>query len=277
MISGFASIERQAAQVQRQIRTLRNDAALKSQPKRTALELARELAITLDQWQIDALTTGKHDVLLLVTRQGGKGMVASLLALEKMLSDPGSTTVIVAPADRQTKRLLRRIKRLLLQLSDAPSMIVNSQYQIELTNGSELLALPGTEETIRGIEAVDLLLIDEGALVQDDLFAAVHPMLATTDGRCLAMSTPRGKRGWFWREWEGTDLEWHRAIVTALQVPRINPNWLARTRKRIGEFMYRQEFMCEFLEDENSLYLFEDIQAALRPDVAPLYTERVFG
>lgn len=277
MIAGYATLEREAAALQRKIRTLELDAAVTRQEKRSAIELARYLGITLDPWQIDALTTDRHDVLLLVTRQGGKGMVASLLALSKMLNDPGSTTVIVARADRQAKRLLLRIKRLYRQIAGAPSAIVDSMFTLELANGSELLALPGSEETIRGVEGVDLLLIDEAALVPDELFAAVHPMLATTNGRCVAMSTARGKRGWFWREWEGSDLEWHRAIVTAHEVPRIKPEWLAMTRRRIGEWMFRQEFLCEFLESEDSLFLFADIAAALSAEVEPLYVERLFG
>lgn len=279
MRTSLATLERQTAALQRQIRDIvhDDDADEVVPPKRSALDIAAELGISLDPWQIEALTTQRHDVLLCVTRQGGKGMVASLLAIAKMVNDPGSTTVIVARADRQAKRLLRRIKRLYLQLADVPPLITDSAVTIELRSGSEVLALPGSEETIRGIEAVDLLIVDEAALVPDDLFYAVHPMLATTDGRCVAMSTARGKRGWFWREWESTDAEWHRAKITAPEIPRIKPEWLERTRRRIGEFMYRQEFLCEFMEDENSLFLFDDIAAALRADVAPLYTERVFG
>lgn len=277
MISGYATLERQTAALARQIRAMEQASTIEKREKRTALDLARQLGITLDRWQIEALTTDRHDVLLLVSRQGGKGMVASLLALAKMLNDPGSITVIVSRADRQAKRLLLRIKRLCRLLRDVPSAIVDSMYTLELANGSEILALPGSEETIRGIEGVDLLIIDEGALVDDELFGSIFPFLATTDGRCVAMSTARGKRGWFWREFEGSDIEWHRAIVPATEIPRIKPEWLARTRQRIGEFMYRQEFLCEFLEDENSLFLFDDIAAALSADLAPLYTERLFA
>jgi hypothetical protein len=153
----------------------------------------------------------------------------------------------------------------------SPALIVDSANAIELRNGSEVLALPGSEETIRGIEAVDLLVFDEAALVPDDLFAAVHPMLATTDGRCVAMSTARGKRGWFWREWESSDVEWHRAKVTADQIPRIKPEWLERTRRRIGEWMFRQEFGCEFLDTDDQFFASEIIDAAFVNDLEPLF------
>lgn len=271
MVTGLATLNRQAAALQRQVRELALRVDVDDRPKRSALEIAAELGIALDPWQVEALTTQRHDVLLCVTRQGGKGMVASLLAVAKMVNDPGSTTVIVARADRQAKRLLRRIKRLYLQLQNVSPLITDSAVAIELLNGSEVLALPGSEETIRGIEAVDLLIFDEAALVPDDLFAAVHPMLATTDGQCVAMSTARGKRGWFYREWSGSDVEWHRAKVTAPEIPRIKPEWLARTRRRIGDWMYRQEFLCEFLDTDDQVFASDLIARAFSAEVTPLF------
>jgi hypothetical protein len=274
MVATVAGLNRRIAGLNRQHRVIwQRIEEQKPAPveRRGPLELAKELGISLDPWQVKALTTERHDVLLCVTRQGGKGMVASLLALDAMVNEPGSTTVIVSRADRQAKRLLRRIKRLYLQLQNVSPLIVDSANAIELRNGSEVLALPGSEETIRGIEAVDLLVFDEAALVPDDLFAAVHPMLATTDGRCVAMSTARGKRGWFWREWESSDVEWHRAKVTADQIPRIKPEWLERTRRRIGEWMFRQEFGCEFLDTDDQFFASEIIDAAFVNDLEPLF------
>lgn len=267
MVATVATLNRRLAGINRQHRVIWQQIEESARPtatKRGPLELAAELGINLDPWQREAVTTKVHDILLLVTRQGGKGEVATLLSLDMVLNDPGSTTVIVSRADRQAKRLLRRIKKRYRMLSDVASVITDSQYALELRNGSEILALPGSEETIRGIEAVDLLIIDEGALVPDDLFAAIFPMLATTDGRCVAMSSARGKRGWFWREWVSSDVEWHRAKITWDQIPhtRFKPEWIARTRRRIGEWMFRQEFGCEFLDTDDQFYPTELVDAA---------------
>lgn len=216
---------------------------------RSALDLAAEVGVSLDTWQREALTTTIHDLLLLVTRQGGKGEVATFLSLEEVVNVPGSTTVIVSRAERQAKRLLRRIKRKFRQLADVPKIITDNQYEIGLQNGAEILALPGSEETIRGIDAVHLLIIDEAALVSEELFNGVYPMLASTDGRCVAMSSARGARGWFWREFVGTDPDWHRTKITWRDIPRFKPGWIERTRRRMGELMFAQEFECEFLGD----------------------------
>jgi hypothetical protein len=218
-------------------------------PIRSALVLANELGIGLDDWQKAALATDTHDRLLLVTRQGGKGEVATFLALEQLVNVPGSTTVVVSKAERQAKRLLRRIKRRYRQLADVPPVIVDNVEVFGLQNGAEVIALPGSEETIRGVEAVHLLIIDEAALVSEDLFNAVYPMLASTDGRCVAMSTARGARGWFWREFIGSDPEWHRTKITWRDIPRFTKAFIDRVRRRFGPVMFAQEFECEFVGD----------------------------
>lgn len=269
MIPNLGALERQAAALQRQIRDERTMARAALAPS-SPLALADRLGIVLDPWQAEALTTERLDILLLVTRQGGKGMVASLLALHALVDDPGSTTVIVSRAERQAKRLLRRIRRLYRQLEDVPPVIVDGQTTLELRSGSEVLALPGSEETIRGVESVDLLIIDEAALVPDELYTAVSPMLAVSNGRTVALSTPRGKRGWFHGEWVDGGDGWHRAKVTAREIPRIDPAWLERQRDKIGDYDFSQEYLCEFLDADDQLFPTDLIHAACTPDVLPL-------
>lgn len=75
--------------------------------------------------------------------------------------------------------------------------------QLELDSGSRLIALPGKEGTIRGYSGVDLICIDEAARVPDETYQAVRPMIAVSGGRIIALSTPFGTRGWWYREWMG--------------------------------------------------------------------------
>jgi hypothetical protein len=97
-----------------------------------------------------------------------------------------------------------------------------------MENSSRILALPGTEKTIRGYAKADLVVIDEAARVEDELLAAVRPMLATSEGggRLIALTTPAGKRGWFFEAWTGTE-PWTRVCVTAEDCPRISKEFLA--------------------------------------------------
>src|SRR5918993_1239957 len=66
---------------------------------------------------------------------------------------------------------------------------------MELSNGSRIEALPGTEKTIRGFSEVDLLIVEEAARVADELYYAARPFLAVSGGRPLVLSPPFRKRG----------------------------------------------------------------------------------
>jgi hypothetical protein len=43
-----------------------------------------------------------------------------------------------------------------------------------------------------------MIVLDEAARIEDDLIAAVRPMMATVDGSLIALSTSFGERGWFY-------------------------------------------------------------------------------
>jgi hypothetical protein len=284
MVASVAALQRRIADLNRQTRVLwqrveeRDDRAAPT-VRRTALDLAAELGIALDPWQRSAVATDRHDVLMCVSRQGGKGTTATVLTLDKLLNDPGSTVVVVSKTERQAKRLFRRIRRAYRRLADAPGALVDTATELELKNGSTALALPGSEETIRGVDAVDLLIVDEAAVVPDELYVAVLPFLATTDGRQVLLSSARGRRGFFWRlytslgPWAPGAAEsgdWLRLTVTAEQIPRIKPGFLARQRQLMGELVYRQEYGCEFLEDGATVFRRVQEAATAEPQEEPI-------
>ena len=82
------------------------------------------------------------------------------------------------------------------------------------------------------------------------LYYAVRPMLATTQGRLIALSTPNGKRGWLYDEWTN-GKGWEKTKVPATECPRISAAHLKEERETLGETYFRQEYECEFLEVES--------------------------
>jgi hypothetical protein len=96
-------------------------------------------------------------------------------------------------------------------------------------------------------------------------------MLAVGNGDLWLMSTPFGKRGFFWDEWKNGGPEWERVEAPATECPRISKEFLDGERRSMGERWFQQEYMCEFGESEYSVFREEDIMAALDWDVVPLY------
>jgi hypothetical protein len=76
----------------------------------------------------------------------------------------------------------------------------------------------------------------------------------------LAMSTPYGRRGWFWEASKSN--EWRVTTVTADQCPRISAEFLAAERVALGEWRYRQEYACEFTDLAGRMFASADLDAA---------------
>jgi hypothetical protein len=147
-----------------------------------------------------------------------------------------------------------------------------SALRFELSNGGRIVALPGTEDTIRGFSGVALLIVDEAARVSDPLYFAIRPMLAVSGGRMVCLTTPFGKRGFFYEEWTGS-AEWERVRITADQCPRISKEFLDEERNALGDWWFRQEYFCEFVDTNDQVFRSEDIERAFTDDVKPLFPE----
>jgi hypothetical protein len=116
---------------------------------------------------------------------------------------------------------------------------------------------------------VRFLAVDEAALVSDELFAAVGPMLARSpNGEQVLASTPFGCRGEFWKCWTQVP-GWERVMVTADDVPGIPRDYLKQQRLTIGERNYRQEFFCSFESVSDAVFDWGLIERSLEGGIRP--------
>ncbi len=237
---------------------------------RDPVHLATGAGIVPDPWQTQVLRSTDPRILLNCCRQSGKSTITSLLGLHTALYTPFSLVLIISRAERQSERLFRKCIAAYNQLGrPVPPKSIGTLH-LELTNGSEIVALPGKEETIRSFSAVRLLLIDEAARVDDFLYKSLRPMLAVSAGRLVALSTPWGKRGWWHDAWV-SDEEWERYEVPATHCPRISADFLAEEKRALGPWFYEQEYMCQFAEAGDALFSHADVTAALDDGVPPLF------
>jgi len=224
-----------------------------------------------DSWQRTLLRSTSDRVLMLITRQGGKSLTAAAIAVREALLRPPALVLLLSPTLRQSGELFRdKVKRLYHGLGWPVPAAQETQLTMELANGSRIVSLPGEEETIRGYSGVRLLVVDEAARVPDALYYSVRPMLAVSRGRLVALSTPFGKRGWFFETWQGRE-PWERVRITADQCPRIGGEFLAQEEQALGGRWYRQEYFCSFEEVIDAVFLHDDVMAAMSEDVAPLF------
>jgi hypothetical protein len=228
-----------------------------------------DAGLTPDQWQADVMRSKARKLLMLCSRQAGKSTVAAALALWTALYE-GGLTLLVSPSQRQSGEIFRKVTELFAALPDMPKPVAESALRLDLGNGARIVSLPGTEQTIRGYSGAGMIILDEAARIDDELIAALRPMLATTDGRFIGLSTPAGQRGWFydtWQEGEG----WERYKTMAKDIPRISPEFLADEERELGPMMYRQEYECSFEDTDEAMFPSHLIDRAITEEVKPLW------
>jgi hypothetical protein len=231
---------------------------------------AKRLGLEPDPWQEDLLRSTSDRVLLNCCRQSGKSTMTAVVALHRALRHPGSLILCLAPALRQSQELFGKVLGFYRDLGRPVSPHGERKLSLELENGSRIVTLPGSEKTIRGFSGTSLLVLDEAARVEDELYFAVRPMVAVSGGALMMLSTPYGKRSVFYEEWTGGH-GWERYEVPAYSCPRISEGFLDEERASLPPFIFRQEYECTFEDTEDQVFTADMIDRAVTDEVQPLF------
>ena len=233
--------------------------------------LGQRCGLDPDPWQREVLRSTAPRVLLNCSRQSGKSTVSALLALHTALYTPAALVLMLSPSLRQSAELFRKALDLYRALGRPVPAQAETSLRLELESGSRIISLPGSEATVRGYSSVTLLVVDEASRVEDTLYTALRPMVAVSQGRLIALSTPMGRRGWWWSAWESAE-DWHRFRVPASQCPRINKEFLEQERRTLAPWVFRREYECEASETIDQIFGYDVVMGALAADVTPLFT-----
>lgn len=206
-----------------------------------------------DAWQKQLLYSRDRQILLCCSRQAGKSTVVSALVLHQALFHPRSLILLLSPSQRQSGEIYRKVLDGYRAVNRWMPAKQKTEFRLELANGSRILCLPGREETIRSFGGVSLIVLDEAARIRDDLYRSIRPMLATSRGRLVALSTPFGQRGWFYDEWR-TGSAFRKICIPWKECPRIDPEFIAGEVQSMGQQWVDQEYNCCFHSTEGLVY-----------------------
>ena len=233
----------------------------------------RKLGFDPDPKQALVLRSESKRGVLNCTRQWGKSTITAAKAVYEAVRRKESLTLVVSPSARQSGEFVRKAAGFARLLGVERKGDGDNEMSLVFPNGSRIVGLPGSEATIRGFSAVSLLVVDEAARVSDELYKAIRPMLAVSGGALWLMSTPHGKRGFFWEAWERGGAEWERIRAPGNECGRIDRAFLEEERRTMGVRRFEQEYMCEFGETECGLFEREMVERAIRQDVKVLVIE----
>ena len=200
------------------------------------VEFARlRLGFLPDLRQEALLLSGVSRGMVNCSRQWGKSTVAAVMAVHRAYfrgQEPGGGGVPYGEAERGAG------------LEGAGFMVswgcgAAGWEQSDQLAVSEWVAdcrVPGREALCAGFGGFSLM-IDEASRVEDAVYKALRPMLAVGDGDLWLLSTPFGKRGFFYENWAGGSEDWKRMSVPATECSRITEEFLEEERQADGGFV----------------------------------------
>jgi len=217
----------------------------------------------LDKWQENVLKTQGH-MAICAGRQVGKSTIISQDAGEFALNNPNKTIMVIAAVERSALLLFEKVLDYIynkdkFQIKTGKDKKTGKVYRptkhtLNLKNGSTIHCLP-TGDSGYGIRGytIDRLYADEAAFIKEEVWAAVTPMLATTGGDIVLLSTPMGIDNYFYRMFHNDNFTSFHINAEDIAENREEPQrtYLMRhqkeERERMTKLQYQQEYLGKFV------------------------------
>ena len=223
------------------------------------------MGVVPEHWQAPILRDSTRNICITCSRQIGKSFTVSLKAAHHCATQPGSIALIFSPSEQQSINLMRKAK---MHIHKAGIELKEDlKKEIEFANGSRLVALPGSEKTVRSWSDVSMLIVDEAAYAPDELYYAVEPMVIQAQGQIILLSSANATLGFFYEIATGDDEYWSRYRVPVTESERIPDEWVRMKRETLPPRVFQREYMAEFVDPAGSAFPAEMIESAFSHDI----------
>jgi len=259
------------------------------------------------EWQKAVLKSQHKRKGINGARQAGKSTIVSAKPCHIAKYYPESVSLILAATEYQAFLDMEKVKDFIAHDPNYPKIERDSDRLVTLANGSWIMVVPATEKAARGPSAPRLILLDEASRIEDIVYkSGVIPML-TDNPECevILISTPHGRLGFFfeamnnpkWERyevkspWDVVDLEFRlepaekeAKYKQKCAEKGINGFYSPRhTSKEEQEFnlgemgiiMYRQEYGVQFIEPEDQVFGYDEIERMMNNKAEPLIIDAI--
>ena len=194
-------------------------------------------------------------------RQTGKSTTCVSYLLHYAVFNDSVNIGILANKASTARELLARLATAYENLPKwmQQGVIVWNKGNIELENGSKILAASTSASAVRGM-SFNILFLDEFAFVPnhiaDAFFASVYPTITSGKStKVIIVSTPHGMNH-FYRMWHDAEKGKNEYVPTDVhwsEVPGRDSKWKEQTIANTSEQQFKIEFECEFLGSVDTL------------------------
>ena len=194
-------------------------------------------------------------------RRTGKSTTVVSYLLHYILFNDNVNVGILANKASTSRDLLARLATAYENLPKwiQQGVVVWNKGNIELENGSKILAASTSASAVRGM-SFNIIFLDEFAFVPNHIaesfFASVYPTITSgTKTKVIIISTPQGMNHYYkmWMDAVNGRNGYTYHEVHWSQVPGRDAAWKEQTIKNTSLRQFTQEFECEFLGSVDTL------------------------
>jgi hypothetical protein len=194
------------------------------------------LGLKLYDWQkkvlLDLSQPGARVALKAANGSGKTAMIAAPAALWYGLIYPGSIVITTSGVYRQVKEQMWPQIRSLASKVAGLGMQIN-QTDLTMDNGSRILGFAtDSPNRFEGFHGNVFIILDECKSIDETLFEAVARIQPS---RILAMSSPGGTTGKFYKIFSKEQKWWKLHTVTAFDCPHIKSSWIEEQQQMWGK------------------------------------------
>ena len=204
----------------------------------------------MDTWQRAYMTNAplQNRIGIAASRQSGKSTVTALFVAHCLLFIPNFMCLVASRSLRQASHYLNKVRDAVLSIIPRDAMRQLNRLSMELPNGSSIVSIPCAQPDAGRGFSPHLVILDEAAFAPEELFRAITPSLAATQGALHMLSSPNGRQGYFFEAFEGdaADVFWSQRVHWH-DCPRITQEIADMERIALGDLYFRQEFGAEFV------------------------------
>ncbi len=207
-------------------------------------------------------------------RRWGKTEACAVDVATYAIANPGSHQMIVSPSYDQSRLIFRTVEKFLLDCPFTRKRVktVRTPYPRLEMMGSEVTARTADEDG-RGLRGhwADRVVVDEAAFVPGAVIEEViAPMLADRNGLLVLVSTPFGKNH-FYRSFvrgQGDDPRYRSFTYPSAANPHVSAEYIEQQRAVLTPRQFAVEYEAAFVDDQCSVFAWEDVQSAVSRDLA---------
>lgn len=197
-------------------------------------------------------------------RQVGKSCLAALLLVEYAIKNK-CISVVVEPTQNQSRRLFKQITDMFAEAGIIESSN-STLLTIDFFNGSEILLKSAEQrDGLRGFTVSGLLVIDEAAFIQDQIFEILYPTCDANNAPILVISTPLFCSGEFYRLYtRGMRKNPHTKSYNWSEYDTskyLSPEKLQHYKDTISPLKFKSEYLGEFISEGS--YIFGDLNPCI--------------